>query len=82
MNMIAEETPVEIVNPEYILGAKDRCDRCQAEALVLVKGVGGELLFCGHHYKKNEEALVKFAYEVVDERDKLIENKATEPSHA
>lgn len=82
MNMIAEETPVEIVKPEYILGAKDRCDQCQAEALVLVKGVGGELLFCGHHYKKNETALVKFAYEVIDERDKLIENKATEPPHA
>jgi len=82
MNMITEETPVEVAKLEYILGAKDRCDQCQAEALVLVKGVGGELLFCGHHYNNNEKALVKFAYEVIDERDKLKENKATEPPHA
>ena len=82
MSMIAEETPVEITKPEYILGAKDRCDQCAAEALVLVKGVGGELMFCGHHYNKNEAALIKFAYEVVDERNKLKENKNIEPPHA
>ena len=60
---------------EYILNATDRCDQCSAQALVLVKGVTGELMFCGHHYAKNEPALVKFAYEVVDEREKLIQDK-------
>jgi hypothetical protein len=58
---------------EYILGPLDRCDQCSAEALVLVKGVTGELMFCGHHYKLNEEALSKFAYETIDERDKLFQ---------
>jgi len=58
---------------EYILGPLDRCDQCSAEALVLVKGVTGELMFCGHHYKLNEEALSKFAYETIDERDKLVQ---------
>ena len=67
---------------EYILSPKDRCDQCSAEALVLVKGVTGELMFCGHHYHQNEKALSTFAYETIDERDKLIENKATEPPHA
>lgn len=74
MNMIAEPTEV-LEEKKYILGPIDRCDSCSAEALVLVKGVTGELMFCGHHYNKNEAALVNFAYEVIDERDKLIENK-------
>jgi hypothetical protein len=61
---------------EYVLSPLNRCDQCYAEALVLVKGVTGELMFCGHHYAKNEAGLANFAYEIIDERDKLIENKA------
>ena len=79
MNMIEEQVEEK---KEYILSPKDRCDQCWAEALVLVKGVTGELMFCGHHYHQNEKALSTFAYETIDERDKLIENKATEPPHA
>jgi hypothetical protein len=79
MNMIEEQVEEK---KEYILSPKDRCDQCSAEALVLVKGVTGELMFCGHHYHQNEKALSTFAYETIDERDKLIENKATEPPHA
>jgi len=75
MNMMAEKTEEVIVEKEYILGPSNRCDACYAEALVLVKGVNGELLFCGHHYAKHEEALKDFAYEITDERDKLIQNK-------
>ena len=81
MNMTAEPAVVE-ENKEYILSPIDRCDQCYAEALVLVKGVTGQLMFCGHHYAKNEKALSVFAYETIDERDKLKENKATEPPHA
>jgi hypothetical protein len=81
MNMMAEET-IEEVKKEYLLGPIDRCDSCSAEALVLVKGVTGQLMFCGHHYAKNEAALIKFAYEVVDERDKLIYDRSKEPDHA
>jgi len=75
MNMTAEPTAI-VEEKEYILSPLDRCDQCSAEALVLVKGVTGELMFCGHHYKINKEALSKFAYEIVDEREKLIENKS------
>jgi hypothetical protein len=70
---IDEEVKVE--DKKYILGPTDRCDQCSAEALVLVKGVTGELMFCGHHYNQNESALTNFAYETIDERDKLIQNK-------
>ena len=79
MNMTAESVVEEV---QYVLSPLDRCDQCSAEALVLVKGVTGQLMFCGHHYAKNEKALSTFAYETIDERDKLKENKAKEPPHA
>ena len=73
MNMTVEQEVKEEV--KHILGPIDRCDSCTAEALVLVKGVTGDLMFCGHHYNKHEAALAKFAYETIDERSKLIQNK-------
>lgn len=67
---------------EWQLSPLDRCDRCSAEALVRVTGLNGELLFCGHHYNKvmdnavGYDKMMKFAITILDERDKLIENKA------
>lgn len=59
----------------------DRCDRCGAQAFVMIKGSTGDLLFCGHHYDKimnNPDSYTKmmaFMLEIVDERYKLIQNK-------
>jgi hypothetical protein len=70
------------VKQDWILGPKDRCDKCGAEALVQVTGISGELLFCGHHYNAimaipdGYNSMMSFMISVVDERDKLIENKA------
>jgi hypothetical protein len=77
----------EIVAKEWVLKATDRCDSCAAEALVKVTGLSGELMFCGHHYNKimdNPEGykkMMSFALTVVDERDKLIENRAKGESY-
>lgn len=67
---------------EWVLNANDRCDSgCMAQAYVYVKGLDGDLLFCGHHYEKimssltGYEKMMAFAIEVVDEREKLIENR-------
>lgn len=68
---------------EWTLTAVDRCDagNCSAQAFVKAVGVYGELLFCSHHYNKitNDisayEKLSKFAYQIIDEREKLIENR-------
>jgi hypothetical protein len=63
------------VKEEKALNAFDRCDSCSSQAYVLVKGISGELTFCGHHYTKiissdsAKTALEKFAYEIVDERE-------------
>ena len=54
---------MEVMIKESVLEVADRCDACQAQAFVIVKGVSGELYFCGHHYAKNEK--------VIDERDKI-----------
>jgi hypothetical protein len=77
----------EIVAKEWVLKATDRCDSCAAEALVKVTGISGELMFCGHHYNKimdNPEGykkMMSFALTVLDERDKLIENRAKGESY-
>lgn len=67
---------------EWVLTALDRCDAdCSAQALVKAIGVNGELLFCSHHYNKitnnavGYDKLSKFAYQIIDERDRLIENR-------
>ena len=80
MNSIVKEHP-SFKEKEWQLKTIDRCDRCAAQAYVMVKGANGDLLFCGHHYDKimnNPDAYTKmmaFMLEVVDERKRLIENK-------
>lgn len=74
--MVVQETK------QWSLTAMDRCDAlCSAQAYVVVKGVSGDLMFCGHHYNNiinNPVALEKlnaFAFEIIDETEKLIENR-------
>lgn len=75
--MLAQKT-----KPNWILTALDRCDAdCSAQAYVMVKGIEGELLFCSHHYdaimnsRTGYEKMMSFMLEVVDERERLIENR-------
>jgi hypothetical protein len=63
---------------EWVLQVTDRCDgpSCSAQAYVKAIGVSGEIFFCGHHYKTyGGDKLSAFAYEVIDERERLIENR-------
>lgn len=66
---------------EWVLTAIDRCDSCGAQAYVHVTGVTGDLFFCGHHYEKivnnavGYDKMMKFAFRVVDERERLVENR-------
>ena len=60
---------------KYVLTALDRCDRCLAQAWVKASGVNGELLFCSHHYNKVENTIKEWAFEIVDERFRLEENR-------
>jgi hypothetical protein len=59
---------------KYLLSTLDRCDRCSAQAWVIVKGLKGNLYFCSHHFEKHSKSLVEWAYDIVDERHRLTEN--------
>lgn len=67
---------------EKVLTVTDRCDaECDAQAYVKVTGVTGDLLFCAHHYSKIMSdptgmlAMEKFAFETLDERDFLYDQR-------
>jgi hypothetical protein len=68
---------------EWVLQATDRCDEgmCYAQAYVRAKAIDGELDFCVHHYDRHlklpggAEKMAAFAFEVIDERERLIENR-------
>ena len=67
---------------EWTLNVIDRCDaNCSAQAYVKAVGMSGELLFCSHHYNQiinnavGYANLEKFAYQIIDERERLIENR-------
>lgn len=60
---------------EIQLTANDRCDACGSQAYVQVFFKDAYLLFCAHHYKKNEEALQPVAKYVYDRRDLLAEQQ-------
>ena len=70
-----KEKPKE--ETKYELTALDRCDRCGSQAWVKVNGVNGELLFCAHHYAKVESKIKEWAFNIIDERERLVENRLT-----
>lgn len=63
--------------------ALDRCDYadCPSQAYIKAIGVSGDLLFCAHHWTKimnsdlGAARMEQFAFNIIDERDKLIENR-------
>lgn len=46
--------------------AFDRCDRCGHQALALARKPGfSDLLFCAHHHRDHEDALITSGWAVV-----------------
>jgi len=65
------------LSPTTQLTALDRCDRCGAQAYVrVILAAGGELLFCGHHFREHEARLRPLSLDVQDETAKLVEPAA------
>ena len=66
-----------IEEKKWTLDTSHRCDACGSQAYVQTIGTTGDLLFCAHHYEgilnneKAQEAMTKFAYQIVDEREQL-----------
>lgn len=69
--------------PENTLELKiaDRCDRCIAQAFVIVaKDIDEKeytLYFCGHHYSEHEAALLVQGFVKVTDNRHLINEKPT-----
>ena len=82
MTNIVQEHPSVMKKNNWKLNTFDVCDKCSSQALVQVLGKIGSLYFCGHHYNeimKNSSGyanLMGFAQNIIDEREKLIKNKA------
>ena len=80
-------TEEKVEERKWLLTTQDRCDGCSSQAYVSVTGVNGELMFCGHHYGKimndveGSRKMMAYAYSVVDERERLIENRSKGESH-
>lgn len=58
------------------LNANDRCDRCKAQAYVLlsVAGMDMHLMFCAHHFDKLKDSIETGKLVMVrDDRAKLLE---------
>lgn len=54
------------VTSERVLTAQDRCDSCSAAAQVVATFLNGELMFCGHHAKKNKKSLLNKSANIFD----------------
>lgn len=64
------------------LNNADRCDQCGAQAFVWVNMPNSQagLLYCGHHFNRNEEGLRKVAIDIWDERYKInVKASASSP---
>lgn len=64
------------------LRVADRCDACSAQAFMIahrkINGVDMELLFCGHHGREAEPALIAQGFSIQDETHRINE-KPTDP---
>lgn len=58
------EAPTETRALPALFTAKDRCDRCGAQAKALALLVTGPLLFCRHHIHEYLPALIAAGAEV------------------
>ena len=70
MTTIAQDRAEAPLTADRPLTALDRCDSCGAQAYVRAWFAHGELLFCGHHWRKAEGTAAPL--EVQDEREKLL----------
>lgn len=59
--------------PTQELTARDRCDRCGAQAFVMTRQPNGfELLWCGHHFAENEPHLLGSGASIAEDTRHLL----------
>jgi hypothetical protein len=69
---LEENNMTTTLSPSTPLTALDRCDRCGAQAYVRVTlSAGGDLLFCGHHFREHEARIRPLAASILDQTAEL-----------
>lgn len=63
--MTTTQVPTLVLERAALM-AVDRCDICQAAAMVEVTFLNGPLLFCGHHAKDKKELLTTKSATIFD----------------
>lgn len=66
---VLEEAQVEEEKTKRVLSKFDRCDQCGHQAFFHATFEFGDLLFCRHHYYKNEEFIYENALDLIDESE-------------
>jgi len=70
---VDEETVEAPLDLSDVLKITDRCDQCGAQAFIWVNMPNSKagLLFCNHHFRKNETKLREVAIDFIDESYKI-----------
>lgn len=75
MELTDTQSQIEVDDPSptNILTNADRCDQCGAQAFIWVNMPDSQsgLLFCIHHFNRNESKLRTVAIDFIDERYKI-----------
>ena len=58
------------------LSKRDRCDQCQARAYVRVTKNQLELMFCNHHFRSHEPAIIADEWLIDDQSQTLFDEVA------
>lgn len=68
-SQVLEEEQVNEEKPKRVLSNFDRCDQCGHQAFFHATFEFGDLLFCRHHYYRNEEFIYDNALDLIDESE-------------
>lgn len=68
-SQVLEEEQVKEEKPKRVLSNFDCCDQCGHQAFFHATFEFGDLLFCRHHYYRNEAFIYDNALDLVDESE-------------
>jgi hypothetical protein len=71
MTIVQAQTPERVTDHPALL-AVDRCDKCNAAAMVVANFVHGELMFCGHHAIEQKINLMAKCVSIFDPNNLLF----------
>ena len=71
MTIVQDQTPARVAERAALL-ATDRCDKCNAAAMVVATFINGELMFCGHHAIEQKINLMSKCVSIFDPNNLLF----------